>query len=92
MIMLSSRFSLQLCEHMLGPDVSDRRRSRSQRRTQGAGTRGRPKPCDAGAKPAQKDFGSSWRYYNKNCFQQRAQFPRPTVTEWQVEQASEQHA
>ena len=52
----------------------------------------RPKPCDAGAKPTQKDFGSPWCYYSKNCFQQRAQFPRPTVTEWQVEQASEQHA
>ena len=47
---------------------------------------------DAGAKPAQKDFGSSWCYYSKNCFQQRAQFPRPMVMEWQVEQASEQHA
>ena len=30
-------------------------------------------------------------HYNKNCFQERAQFPRPTVTEWQVEQATEQH-
>ena len=92
MIFLTSRV------RMTPASVSGDRGLRLQRRNSfspslGTGTgEGETWPCNAAARPDQKDVGSSWCHYSNNCFQQKAQFPIPALTKWRVEQAPGQQA